>query len=89
TSSKPSHTSPRLPVIPEALISVALQQLPTELALFRNAAKSADLLDETGLDDWDTGPPYITGPPSDTSGEQAFTQCLIEVMHGHHLQMQR
>ena len=89
TSSKANHTSPQLPVIPEALISAALQQLPTQSALFRDAAKSADLLDETGLDDWDTGPPYVTGQPLDTSGEQAFTQHLIEVMHGCHLQMQR
>jgi hypothetical protein len=93
TSGKGGHTQRRrlshYPHIPEALVSAALQPLPTDSALFKDAARSADLLDETGLDKWDTGPPYATGTPSDTPGERAFTQRLIEVMHGRRLRMQK
>ena len=40
------------------------------------------MLDETGLDDWDGGPPYVTGPPSDTPREVQFTERMKEVVHG-------
>jgi hypothetical protein len=40
------------------------------------------MLDETGMDDWDGGPPYVTGPPSDTPRELQFTERLKEVVDG-------
>jgi hypothetical protein len=49
---------------------------------FRAASKSAQLLDETGLNEWNGGPPYVTGPPSDTPQEVRFTERLKEVVHG-------
>jgi hypothetical protein len=68
-------------VIPSKLITEASRELPYYSPLFKDAAKSADLLDETGLDTWDSGLPYPTGPPSDNPRELAFTKCLEEVMH--------
>ncbi|KAF9469488.1 hypothetical protein BDZ94DRAFT_1242505 [Collybia nuda] len=50
---------------------------------------STQLLDETGLDMWDTGPPYPTGPPSSTPQELVHTKRLAEVMHGRWVRMQR
>lgn len=47
------------------------------------------MLDETGLDDWDGGPPYASGPPSDTPRELQFTERLKEVVHGRRVRLQR
>ena len=78
------------PDLPQALVAEALQlELPVASTLFQDAAKSADLLDETGLDIWDLGPPYITGPPSESIGELEYTRRLQHVMHGRRLRMLR
>jgi hypothetical protein len=78
------------PDLPQALVAEALQlELPVTSTLFQDAAKSADLLDKTGLEIWDLGPPYITGPPSDSIGELEYTQRLQHVMHRRHLPMLR
>jgi hypothetical protein len=47
------------------------------------------MLDETGLDDWDSGPPYVTGPPSNTPHEVRFTERLKEVVHGWRVRLQK
>jgi hypothetical protein len=47
------------------------------------------MLDETGMDDWDGGPPYVTGPPSDTPREVQFTERMKEVVHGRHVRLQK
>lgn len=47
------------------------------------------MLDETGLGDWDGGPPYVTGPPSDTPHEVQFTERMREVVHGRRVRLQR
>jgi hypothetical protein len=47
------------------------------------------MLDETGLDDWDGGPPYVTGPPSDTPREVQFTERMKEVVHGRRVRLQK
>jgi hypothetical protein len=78
------------PDLPQALVAEALQlKLPVTSTLFQDAAKSADLLDETGLDIWDLEPPYITGPPSESIGELEYTRCLQHIMHGRHSRMLR
>jgi hypothetical protein len=46
-------------------------------------------LDESGLDEWDGGPPYVTGPPSDTPQEIRFTERLTEVVHGRRVRLQK
>jgi len=51
--------------MPSELIAEASQELPHNSPLFKDAAKSANLLDETSLDTWDSGPSYPMGPPSD------------------------
>lgn len=60
--------------LPRDLIALALQELPIYSKFFRDASNSADLLDETGMDEWDGGPPYVTGPPSDTTREVLYTE---------------
>ena len=75
--------------MPSKLITEASRELPHYSPLFKDAAKSADLLDETGLDTWDSGPPYPTGPPSDNPRKLAFTKRLEEVMHGRRMHMLR
>lgn len=47
------------------------------------------MLDETGLDDWDGGPPYATGQPSDTPHEVQFTERMKEVVHGRRVRLQK
>jgi hypothetical protein len=66
-----------------------LEPLPEASALFREASESAENLDETGLEIWDTGPPYPLGPSSDSQKEKDFTERLVEVMHGRRLRIQR
>jgi hypothetical protein len=56
--------------------------------LFRQATQSTQLLDETGLELWDTGPPYPAGAPSSTPREIVHTKRLVEVMHGRRVRMQ-
>lgn len=77
--------------LPPALLKQALQALPINAPLFSEASKDADRLDETGLEVWDTGPPYAT--PSDvlseTEGEIKHTERLVEVMHGRYVRMAR
>jgi hypothetical protein len=81
-TSKPA-TQPPAPDSPQDLVAEALQlELPVTSALFQDAARSADLLDETGLDSWDLGPPYVTGPPLESNGELEYTRRLQCVMHG-------
>lgn len=75
--------------LPAALITEALQELPEGTYLFRQALGDTEALDETGLDIWDDGPPYTTGPPSDSTCEVEHTQRLIEVMHGRCMRMLR
>jgi hypothetical protein len=88
-TSKPTIRTPA-PDPPQDLVAEALQlELPTTSALFQDAAQSADLLDETGLDSWDLGPPYVTGPPSESNGELEYTRRLQCVMHGRRLRMLR
>ena len=78
------------PNLSQALVAEALQlKLPIASTLFQDAAKSADILNEIGLDIWDLGPPYITGPSLESIGELEYTWCLQHVMHGQHLQMLR
>ncbi|GLB38032.1 hypothetical protein LshimejAT787_0410830 [Lyophyllum shimeji] len=67
---------------PAELVTMALLPMPEASSFFQQASRSADLLDETGLDIWDAGPPYLSGPPSDTLHELEFTRRLEEVMHG-------
>ncbi|KAF8232838.1 hypothetical protein L208DRAFT_1270165, partial [Tricholoma matsutake] len=83
-----SKIEPHL-AMPSELITEASQELPHYSPLFKDAAKSANLLDETGLDTWDSGPPYLTGPPSDSPHKVAFTKHLEEVMHGWCMHMLR
>jgi hypothetical protein len=83
-----SKIKPHL-AMPSELITEASRELPHGSPLFKDAAKSADLLDETGLDTWDSGPPYPTGPPSDSPREVAYTKRLEEVMHGRRMRMLR
>jgi hypothetical protein len=47
------------------------------------------MLDETGLSNWDGGPPYATGPPSDTPREVQFTERMKEVVHGRRVRLQK
>lgn len=75
--------------LPRSLLIDAKKPLPEDSYLFRQATQSTQLLDETGLDVWDTGPPYPTGPPSGTPRELAHTKRLVEVMHGRRVRMQR
>ncbi|GLB45912.1 hypothetical protein LshimejAT787_3800010, partial [Lyophyllum shimeji] len=70
------------------LVAMALQEMPLDANLFQQASRSADLLDETGLEVWDAGPPYPTGPPSDSVAEKQFTRRLVEVMHGRRTRLQ-
>jgi hypothetical protein len=56
---------------------------------FQAASKSAQLLDESGLNEWNGGPPYVTGPPSDTPQEICFTEHLTEVVHGRRVCLQK
>lgn len=75
--------------LPKDLVALALQELPIHSKFFRDASKSAHLLDETGMDNWDGGPPYMTGPPSDTPRELQFTERLKEVVHGRRVRLQK
>lgn len=68
---------------------LALQELPVHSRFFQDASKSAELLDETGLDDWDGGPPYVTGQPSESPQEVQFTEQLKEVVHGRCIRLQK
>ncbi|KAF9457043.1 hypothetical protein BDZ94DRAFT_1326559 [Collybia nuda] len=77
-----SSTSTSSHYLPRNLLAAATTPLPETSHLFRQALRSTQLLDETGLDLWDTGPPYPTGTPSDTPHELRFTGRLEEVMHG-------
>jgi hypothetical protein len=71
------------------LVALALQELPIHSRFFRDASNSAELLDETGLAVWDDGPPYVTGPPSDTAREVLFTERMKEVVHGRRVRLQK
>lgn len=75
--------------MPKDLVTLAIQELPIHSTFFRAASKSAQLLDETGLDEWDGGPPYVTGPPSDTPQEVRFTERLKEVVHGRRVRLRK
>jgi hypothetical protein len=74
--------------LPKNLVALAIQELPIHSHLFRAASESEQLLDETGLDDWNGGPPYVTGPPSDTPREVQFTERMKEVVHGRRVRLQ-
>lgn len=75
--------------LPRPLLIDATKPLPEDSYLFRQAMQGTQLLDETGLDVWDTGPPFPTGPPSGTPRELTHTKRLVEVMHGRRARMQR
>lgn len=79
----------RIYTLPLALLAQAQMELPAEATLFQEAAKGADKLDESGLDEWDAGPPYATGMKTDTLVEMRFTLRLVEVMHGRRTRMAR
>ncbi|KAF9461343.1 hypothetical protein BDZ94DRAFT_1310616 [Collybia nuda] len=64
-----STTRPISQCLPRNLLAAATAPLPKTSHLFHQALRSMQLLDETGLDLWDTGPPYPTGTPSDTPHE--------------------
>lgn len=85
----PPYTASPLLLLPPALLAEATLPLPETSFLFREAARSADALDETGLDSWDDGPPYALGPPSNSTSEMHHTQCLEQVMHGRFTRMRR
>lgn len=71
---------PRNP--PAELVAMAAFNVPVESHLFQEAVKSAHLLGETGLEIWETGPPYATSSVIDTIHETRYMQQLVEVMHG-------
>ena len=75
--------------LPKDLIVLAIRELPIHSTFFQAASKSAQLLDETGLNEWDGGPPYVTGSPSDTPQEVRFTERLKEVVHGRRVRLQK
>lgn len=75
--------------LPKDLVALALQELPIHSTFFQDASKSAEMLDETGMDDWDGGPPYVTGPPSGTPREVQFTERMKEVVHGRRVRLQK
>ncbi|KAF9458054.1 hypothetical protein BDZ94DRAFT_1325816 [Collybia nuda] len=77
------------PYLPQLLLTQAMIPLPETSPLFCQAVRSTQLLDETGLDIWDTGPPYATGPPSNSPRELIHTKRLVEVMHGRRARMQK
>ena len=75
--------------MPKDIITLATQELPIHSNFFQAASKSKELLDETGLDEWDSGPPYVTGPQSDTPREVQFTERMKEVVHGRRVRLQK
>jgi hypothetical protein len=78
-----AHAIPeRFSDLPSPLISLALLALPNTY-LFHEAFHSADNLDESDLAQWDSDPPYPGSP--DTPLEAAFTEKLVDVMHGRRL----
>lgn len=81
--------SSHLCILPAALITEALDVVPEGSTLFQQALAGPDVLDETGLDAWDSGPPYATGPPSNSAREVEHTRRLTEVMHGRRARMLR
>lgn len=85
----PETHSVKVQNLPARLMTMAMFDLPVESTLFQDAAKSADLLDETGLEIWDTGPPYPLAAASDSIREIHHTQRLVEVMHGRYTRMER
>jgi hypothetical protein len=79
----PAHAIPDIfSNLPSHLVSLALLALPNTY-LFREALRSADNLDESDLAQWDSDPPYPASP--DTPLEAAFTEKLVDVMHGRRL----
>ncbi|GLB44087.1 hypothetical protein LshimejAT787_1600170 [Lyophyllum shimeji] len=74
---------------PAELVTMALLPMPEASSFFQQASRSADLLDETGLKIWDAGPPYLSGPSSDTLRELEFIRRLEEVMHGRRTRLLR
>lgn len=75
--------------LPSDLLKQALQPLPEHTYLFQEALASADNLDETDLQQWDLGPPYVHNTPSDSVTEMRYTERLLEVMHGRRLRQQQ
>jgi hypothetical protein len=75
--------------LPAVLITEALQELPEGTYLFQQALNNADALDESGLDIFDSGPPYPTGPPSESPHKVKHTKRLVKVMHGRYMRMLR
>ena len=71
-------TSPRLP--PE-LITLATVLLP-DSHLFHEALSSEDALDESELQYWESGPPFLQPEPIDTVQESQFTTNLTHVFLG-------
>jgi hypothetical protein len=86
--SSPEQNPLCLPRLPKDLVALALQELPIGSIFFQRASKSAKLLDETGLDEWDGGPPYATGQPSEAPRELQFTERMQEVVHGRRIRLQ-
>jgi len=71
-------TSPRLP--PE-LITLTTVPLP-DSHLFHKALSSEDALDESELQYWESGPPFLQPEPIDTVQESQFTTNLTHVFLG-------
>jgi hypothetical protein len=58
--------------------------------LFHEALKSAEALDESEMPQYELDPPYIPPAyPTDTPGEQNYTQKMIEVFLGRQLRQRR
>ncbi|KAF8055775.1 hypothetical protein FPV67DRAFT_1456635 [Lyophyllum atratum] len=74
---------------PPDLVTTALLPMPETSTFFLQASRSADLLDETGLDMWDAGPPYVTTLLSNTPYEMQFTKRLEQVVHGRRTRLLR
>ncbi|KAJ8474910.1 hypothetical protein ONZ45_g15792 [Pleurotus djamor] len=72
---------PHVDVLPETLIMLANQTLPTTY-LFREAERSEDLLDETEVALYDDDPPYAIETKKYDGDYEAYTSKMIEVMGG-------
>jgi hypothetical protein len=74
--------------IPRQPLGMATEPLPSSY-LFREALRSPDALDESGLNHWDNAPPYAPPQTKGSDDSDQYMANLIDVMHGRRLRQAR
>lgn len=90
-TSRPPPATLALPPLDPALVRLATESLPENSPLFQRALNHPELVDDSDVSHWDTGPPYATLNTTSTASpsEMDWTAKLVEIWHGRRLRLQR